>query len=323
MSKNTIRNIEKSDRNKCILSNLPKTEFCILMLNWNTTKDTIEALESMKKLEMNKMEVFLLFVGEKKEEIERIQNVFPTIHIYQVPKNLGFAEGNNYLYRKAIAMFDPKYILLLNTDVVVKENLLSTLSKILENDPNIGIAGVTNYYYHDPSKIWYNGGKINKISGTTSHVEDKISTERLYQETGYVVGSCLAIRTEIVRKLAEIFDSKLFSYTEDVDLNLNVQELGYKTVVTSRTSILHKVSPVAPKNTPFRMFFESRNRILVMRRHTDTLGFLVFITNFLIFKIPIWIIRVIVSGNISSVAAIFKGVLDGLGLISSNSDYTK
>ena len=56
--------------------------------------------------------------------------------------NLGFTGGNNLLIRPTLELDDPPdYVLLLNSDTIVKEHALDTLVEFMDNHPRAGIAG--------------------------------------------------------------------------------------------------------------------------------------------------------------------------------------
>ncbi len=62
-------------------------------------------------------------------------------------RNYGFAGGNNIGIKFVLRFLKPDYILLLNNDTVVSENLLKELVRMAESDKSIGIVGPKIYYY--------------------------------------------------------------------------------------------------------------------------------------------------------------------------------
>ena len=67
-----------------------------------------------------------------------------------VQTNLGFTGGNNLLIRPALESADPpEYVLLLNSDTIVKEHSLDALVDFMDRHPRAGIAG--------SRQVWPNG----------------------------------------------------------------------------------------------------------------------------------------------------------------------
>ena len=143
--------------------NYPKVS--IIILNWNGLEDTIECLESLKKITYPNYEVIVVDNGSKGNDAQMLQERFGDyIHLIQNDRNYGFAEGNNIGIRYALDNSAPDYLLLLNNDTVAAPDFLTELIKTAETDANIGIVGPKIYYYDLVGKdnvIWSAGGKIS------------------------------------------------------------------------------------------------------------------------------------------------------------------
>jgi len=107
-------------------------------------------------------------------------------------KNGGFSYGNNIAIKYALKKNDFDYILLLNNDTIVDKLFLKEMVNTAENVYNAGITGSKIYYYNEPSKIWFNGGKYNNVSGRTVHIkkENKIAIS----ECNFITGCSMLIK---------------------------------------------------------------------------------------------------------------------------------
>lgn len=66
------------------------------------------------------------------EQLKRRFSDYPQIELYQSDKNLGFSTGNNYAYKIAKS-YNPKFIVTLNNDVVIKQfDFISRLNDIYD-----------------------------------------------------------------------------------------------------------------------------------------------------------------------------------------------
>src|SRR3989338_5442408 len=121
----------------------------VIILNWNGLDDTIECLESLKKITYPNYEVILVDNASSGDDVAQLRKKFGKyIKIIQNDKNYGFAEGNNIAIRKVMKENKSKYVLLLNNDTVVDAKFLDELVKTGESDPKVGIVGPIIYNYY-------------------------------------------------------------------------------------------------------------------------------------------------------------------------------
>ena len=63
-------------------------------------------------------------------------------HLLQLPRNGGFAYGNNAVIRESLAAGSkPQYFWLLNSDTLVRPGAAKALADFLDREPRVGIAG--------------------------------------------------------------------------------------------------------------------------------------------------------------------------------------
>ena len=95
------------------------------------------------------------------------------LEIIRNSKNLGFAEGNNFGMRRALAG-GADYVLLLNNDTIVDRYFLDRLVAAAEGDQTIGFAGPKVYYLDHEA-----GGHVISFAGGPEHVDWPVSPPRL------------------------------------------------------------------------------------------------------------------------------------------------
>ena len=221
----------------------------IVILNWNGWHDTIECVKSLRKLTYANYEIIIVDNDSTDESVEKLKAEFPQIHLIQAGKNLGFAGGNNLGIEYALKK-QADYILLLNNDTVVCEDLIEKLLEPIECSGSVGITGPVNYYYDEPNKIWASGAVIqnwwlNKRVDVTS---DKIDTGQYsgFRTVDYIPGSCMFVRREVFEKIG-LLDERFFLDFEETDFCLRAKRAGYGTVVASKAKIWHKVGKAKAK----------------------------------------------------------------------------
>jgi GT2 family glycosyltransferase len=174
-----------------------------------------------------------------------ITTKYPIIFIENT-KNLGFAGGNNIDIRYALAKNDFDSIILLNNDTVINRNTISNLVSARLKFGEKAIYGGRIFYYSDPEKIWYDGGKLKEWKCRTSHLnmrkykhEIKDITET--KEVDCITFCCVLIPKIIIENIG-LIDESYFMYFEDVDYSYIVRKSGYKLYHISNVNLWHKVS---------------------------------------------------------------------------------
>jgi GT2 family glycosyltransferase len=244
-----------------------QSKVSIIVLNWNGLDDTIECLESLKKITYQNYEVLVVDNGSEGKEVEVLRTKFGNyIQLIENDKNYGFCEGNNIGIRYALKN-EVDYILLLNNDTIVAPDFLSELVKVVQSDPKIGLAGPKIYYYREPNKIWFAGGKISLFSKSSVqgfNLIDKGQFDKV-DYVDFVSGSCMLIKRSVLEAVG-LLDPIYFFSMEDVDICLRATKAGYQIVFVPSSMIWHKVFVSGIRN-PNIMYYSSRNAIIFARKH--------------------------------------------------------
>ena len=291
---------------------LPKVN--IIILNWNGKTDTIECLESLKKMKYPNYKITLVDNGSADGSVECFKRLYPEIELIENQKNLGFAEGNNVAIKEVIERGN-KYVLLLNNDTVVDKNFLCELVKIAEGNQSIGILGPTVYYYSQPNRIQSAGAKILWNKGTDyifrlNEFDNGRHIETI--EVDYVSGCAILIRTEVFKKVGYL-NKDYFAYWEETDLCVRAHKVSYRIVYVPRAKIWHKGGSTSKKITGFSQYHLIRNMFWFMKQHASKyqyLSFSIFFFGFRLWKIIA--VEIVMYKSINNLKYLFKGIIDGI-----------
>ncbi|MDG7041727.1 MAG: glycosyltransferase family 2 protein [Nitrososphaerota archaeon] len=239
----------------------------IIVLNWNGLDDTIECLESLKKVIYQNYEVVVVDNGSEGKDVEVLRTKFGEyVHMIENDKNYGFCEGNNIGIRYALKN-GADYVLLLNNDTIVAHDFLSELMKVADSNPKIGIVGPKIYYYRQPNRIWFAGGRISLFSTSSVrgfNLTDKGQFNRV-DYVDFVSGSCVLIKRSVFETVG-LLDPIYFFSMEDVDLCLRATQAGFRNVFVPSSMIWHKVFMSGVRN-PHIVYYSSRNAVIFARKH--------------------------------------------------------
>jgi len=226
-------------------------DLSIIIINYKTKDLTLQTIDSVFKAKApkNKMEVILIDNGSKDNTPETVRKKFPQVKVIESQKNLGFAGGNNLGMRKAKG----KYVLLLNSDTLVKKNTFVKMIKFMDGNPEVGLSTCRVDLFHggiDPAS--HRGFPTPWASLTYfSGLEKLFPQSKLFsqyhqgwkdlQKTHQIdspVGAFFFLRKKALNQVG-LLDETFFMYGEDLDLAYRIKQAGWQVSYTPITSITH------------------------------------------------------------------------------------
>jgi GT2 family glycosyltransferase len=297
----------------------------LIILNWNGLEDTIECLESLRKITYPNYKVIVVDNGSKGNDAQVLEEKFGDyIHLIRNDKNYGYTGGNNIAIRYAVDNSAPDYFLILNNDTIVAPDFLDQMVKVAENDVSIGIVGPKVYYYDFPDRIESAGARINMRTGRASSIGTKQIDTGQYdreQEVDYVEGCCLLIKKEVIQELG-LFDETYFCYWDEVDYCVRVKKAGFKIVYTPEARIWHRKTlkeklwqkvPKEGKASALSYYYWARNNFRFMGKHATKGQYSSFLVYF--FGYHFWLasaVCLLYHRDIGQLFAFCVGVRDGI-----------
>ena len=290
----------------------------IIILNWNGLEDTMECLQSLKRINYPNYEVIIIDNGSEKNEAEILRQRFGDYaHVIQNEKNVGFAQGNNIGIRYVLKNSKPDYILLLNNDTIVDSEFLGALVGAGDRDPKTGILGPKLLSCTQPTRFQAAGGIINWWSGTTPQIgagETDKGQFNILREVDWVPGCALLIKREVIDAIGLMYPG-YFLFFEESEWCAKSRKAGYRVVYVPEGKVWHKGGPKTEGHSTVRLYYMTRNRFLFVKRNATTFQFLRFLTRFLL--IDLWstgIILLVERGGLKSLKVFYKGAYDGIWL---------
>lgn len=284
----------------------------IILLNWNNKEDTLDCIRSLKCIGYPNFEIIVADNGSTDDSVKVIKGSYPEITLIENRKNLGFAAGNNAGIRPAL-LNNADYILLLNNDTVVDPKFLDELIRVAESDPKIGVVGPKIYYYSEPGRIWFAGGRVNYWLGETGHVGNLEPDEGQYDkvsDTDFITGCALLIKRKVLDEVGLLNETMGF-YFEDNDLCARIKRRGYRVVYVPTSLVWHKVASAASKIKDFQLYYFTRNRLIFMRRNSDALHLAVFLPYYLMKYVIVKLVIALVQLKFSQARLILKAFYEG------------
>jgi len=250
----------------------------ILILNYNTCRLTMDCLRSVYDSETNySYEIILIDNNSHDNSVETISKEFPDVLLIANSENVGFAKGNN----QGMEVASGRYVLLLNSDTVVRKDTLETMVAFMDSRLDLGASGckvilpdgsldkackrgfptpsASFYYAFGFSKLFPDRPRFNGYQLGYLDPDDEYPVDCL-------VGAFMLLRRETIEQVGGL-DETFFMYGEDLDWCFRIKEAGWGIYYYPQTSIVHLKGGSA-RRRPFKIVYEfHRAMILFHRKH--------------------------------------------------------
>ena len=280
----------------------------IITINYNNISVTLDLLLSIRECIYTNLEVIVVDNGSDLDPTEMIMKNYPEVIAIRSSKNLGFAGGNNLGIRYA----NGEFIFFVNNDTLFEENVIVELIKPFYQDEKIGIISPKVIYYETPNIIQYAGAtEINSLTGRNKIVgQGENDNNELFKSdfTYFAHGAAMIIRKCLVEKVG-IFPEVFFLYYEELDYSYRTRKTGFKIYFNSKAVIYHRVSYSVGEDSPLKVYYMTRNRIMFMQRNYTGIRFIIFILFFILFTIPKNSLNYIISGRKDLLSSFYKAIL--------------
>ncbi|MBI4812666.1 glycosyltransferase family 2 protein [Candidatus Falkowbacteria bacterium] len=235
-----------------------KNRLSVIIINYNTAEMTERAVRNFLEKEKGlDAEIILIDNGSKEKlDAEKFSRLGANPHtkidvgikLIMNKENLGFAKAAN----QGMMLATGDYILLLNSDVFVKEGAIGKMVKYMEDHLDIAVLGPR--FYNIKGDIQPSAGyspnllrelmrllMLSKVFPGGTLVYKNIFTERFFNqasEVGWVSGGCMLIRREALKKTG-LLDENYFFGVEDMDFCARQIQAGSKVVYFPEAEIMH------------------------------------------------------------------------------------
>jgi len=235
-------------------------DLSIIIVSYNTSFLTFQCVKSLfsslKKEKNISFEVIVVDNASEDDTIERLKKISArktNLLIIKNKKNVGYAKANNLALKKAKGRF----ILFLNSDVLIKKVKWKTIINYLEKNEKVGALtlkvnlkkGVIDpachrgiptlwrsfCYFLGLERFFSSFPFLNRLFGGYHLV---YLDKRRIHEVEAISGAFFLTKKAILEKLNG-FDEDFFMYGEDLDLSLRIKKLGYKIVYYPLFYVFH------------------------------------------------------------------------------------
>lgn len=249
----------------------------VVVLTWNGREHTLACLDSLGR-STGECRVTIVVVDNASTDgtSEAVAEGFPEADLLVLPRNTGFAEGNNRGIERALAL-GADYVLILNNDMTVDPHMIDELVAEAGRRPDAGALCPLVLYADPPDLVWYAGAAFDPERGYD--VRQRGYRERDRGQFGEVhrteraSGAAMLVPRAVLEEVGP-FDAELFLYMEDVEWSLRLAQASYAVYVVPRARAWHHVSGGAEgdEHSPVTAYYLARNTLEVCARHSQARG---------------------------------------------------
>lgn len=222
----------------------------VVIVNYNVRAYLEQCLRTVfRAMEGIDGEVFVVDNLSTDGSVEMVREKFPEVELIANKENVGFSRANN----QAIRLAKGEFVLLLNPDTVVGEDVFSKVLAFLDSHPKAGGLGVkmidgTGTFLRE-SKRGLPTPQVAffKIIGLTrlfprSKVFGRYHLGHLPENEAAPIeilsGACMFLRKKTLDEVG-LLDESFFMYGEDIDLSYRITLGGYENWYFPEARIIH------------------------------------------------------------------------------------
>ena len=282
-----------------------KPVLSIIIISYNTAEITVNCLKSVltdkglefdldKKYAKNEpdtipTEIIVIDNASTDNTISRLQGLKTKIKLIKNSQNLGFAKANNQAFEKALGNF----VLLLNSDTIIKHSAISQSLIWLSAHPEAGVC--TGQLLNEDGTIQPTGGFFPNLLNTLAwclflddlpfvnklilpihpHPPQFYTKDNFYlkdRQLDWVTGAFMLTRKEIIDK-TKGFDPNYFMYSEEIEWSYRIKKTFPKlqTWFLIGPQIIHLGGASATNNTD-KLLREYKGILHFFKKHKPKLA---------------------------------------------------
>ncbi len=271
---------------------LTMKNLAIVILNWNGANMMRRFLPSVVK-NSPEADVIVVDNGSTDDSVQYLETEMPEVHLIQLDKNYGFAEGYHRGLKKLEETpscssleekesFSPlgvgqerSYYLLLNSDVEVHEGWLQPMLSYMDAHPEVAACQPKLRCQWAPEMFEYagaSGGYIDalgypycrgRVFGTVEKDEGQYDD---VVPVLWATGAALLIRSKDYWEVGGL-DGRFFAHQEEIDLCWRLRSRGRGVVVVPQSVAYHLGGGTLPKGNPHKDFLNFRNNLLLLYKN--------------------------------------------------------
>jgi GT2 family glycosyltransferase len=246
-----------------------------LIVSYNVRTSLLETLKAFYSSNYSPIEAIVVDNASVDESVEAVEAQQPKATVIRLEQNLGFGRANN----AGLAACKGEFILLLNPDVVVREDCVRILAEFLAENPAAGAVGPTlkrpdgrldlaaRRSFPSPTSALYRFLGLNRLFPKSPRFNrynlGHVSTATVHEiDSG--TAACLMVRRAAIDQVG-FFDPDYFMYGEDLDLSYRLRAHQWKIYFVPDAVAVH-LKGTSTRQAAGRMRYEFHRAMWLFHR---------------------------------------------------------
>ena len=283
----------------------------IILVNYNGIEYNINCINSIMKSKFKDYKIIVVDNNSQDDSVKVLKEHYKNeeIILIESKENLGFSGANNIGIEYAKDN-DYNYVMLLNNDTIIDENMISIM---LETSKKYNcLVSPKIYYFDNEDIIWSAGGSINWKKGLPIQYGINEKDEKQHDKEKFIefaTGCCLLIPIDAINKVGGLSE-EYFLYYEDTDYSAKIIKEGFKILYKPEAFMYHKVSAsTGGEKSISYWYYMTRNRLIFNKKFSKykVLNNLYFYSTTVIKTI-----KYLINKNIIALKGTYMGIFDYL-----------
>lgn len=255
----------------------------VIIVNYNVKAYLDQCLRSVQEaLKGMAGEVFVVDNMSTDGSVEMVRQRFPEVHLIANRENVGFSRANNQAIRECTG----EYVLLLNPDTVVGEDVFEKVMTFMDAHPEAGGLGVkmidgTGRFLPEskrglptPTVAFFKIMGLSRLfpkSRLFGRYHLGSLPENSTARIEILSGACMFLRKRTLDKVG-LLDENFFMYGEDIDLSYRITLGGYENWYFPDARIIHYKGESTKKSSVNYVFVFYNAMAIFARKHFTRKG---------------------------------------------------
>lgn len=238
----------------------------VIIVTYNKKEYVDNLLTSLLRIDYKNYDALVVDNASNDGTVEHLTANFPGVKVIRNSENTGGSGGFNTGLNYAFGMDDYSYYWLLDNDVEVSTDALKKLAKVLNENPDVAVAGSQMCQLDNPEVTNEIGAYVDLRNGgliLNRHLTRKRNNSTGIFYVDYVAAASMLVRADIAKK-AGLWED-FFIHFDDVDWCLRIKKMGYNVVGVADSVIWHLSA--AEKPITWAMYYDVRNMLYLIKSH--------------------------------------------------------
>lgn len=273
-------------------------KIAVVILNWNGRNLLKHFLPSIVNYSEG-AEIIVADNASTDDSVKWVTENYPDVRIIQNKENGGYAKG----YNEALKHVDADVFALVNSDIEVTKNWLSSIEELFESNKDYSIIQPKILDYKNIKKFEFagaTGGFIDKLGypycrgRIFTEIEEDKGQYNEVSEIFWASGACFFIKSETFYEVGG-FDEDYFAHMEEIDLCWRAHNIGKKAIYTPYSKVYHVGGATLQESNPQKTYLNFRNSLFTILKNAPYN------------KVPILILSRLILDGVAGIKFVLEG----------------